>query len=200
MALDCADICGKVLTDQLIDCNTAFIKGIEQQILLINRCDIDTIVVDKTDTTHKATNITLKSGSQGYLIQGLNGKTLFYHGHTINANDDGPDDVTHEIGMRGYNMSEANLIYIRSLVRGADLVAITLDKVAGASDDKYKVHGLEQGLKVNEYSFKSNENKAAFIYTLTSRGEDQESVPPLVWLEADEATTDAKYATQLAVA
>ena len=198
MALDCNDICGKVLADQLIDCNSSIIKGIEQAVILINRCDIETYTVDKTDTTHKATLITTKAASTGYLIQGINGKSLFYGAHSINSNDDAPDDFTHTIGLRGYNLTEENLIYIRSLGRGADVVAITLDKTASTDEDKYKVYGLENGLRVGEYAQQTNENRGSFIYTLTSKDPDFETDPPLVWLETDVATTDAKYSNKLA--
>ncbi len=198
MALDCNVICGKVLSDQLIDCNSVIIKGIEQAIILINRCDIDTYTLDVTDTTHKATAINLKSGSTGYLIQGINGKSLFYGSHSINANDDAPDDFVHTVGLRSYNLTEENLIFIRSLGRGADVVAITLDKTVSTDEDKYKVYGLENGLKVGEYAQQTNENRGASIYTLTSRDPDFETYPPLVWLESDVATTDTKYAAKLA--
>ena len=198
MALDCTKICGKVLTDQLRDCNSTVVKGIEQSILVINRCDIDSYTVDKTDTTHKATAITLKTGSQGYLIQGVDGKSLFTASHALNSNDDAPDDWTHTIAMRGWNLSEENLIYIRSLGRGADLVAITLDKTAASDESKYKVYGLENGLKLGEYAQNTGENRGAFIYTLTSKEPDFETDPPLVWLEADTPATDAKYVAQLA--
>jgi hypothetical protein len=198
MALDCNDICGKVLADQLMDCNSTIVKGIEQAVLLINRCDIESYTLDITDTTHKATAITLKSGSTGYLIQGVSGKSLFYGSHAINSNDDAPDDFTHTVGLRMYNLTESNLIYIRSLGKGADVVAITLDKAQG--DDKYKVYGIENGLKVGEYAQNTNENRGAAIYTLTSKDPDFESYPPVVWLESDEATTDTKYGDKLAVA
>lgn len=197
MALDCTNICGKIVADQLIDCDSEFVKGIEQQVLIINRCDIESFTVDKTEATHKATAITLKSGSTGYIIQGLSNKSLFYGAHSIVSNDDTPDSFLHTIGLRGYNLTEENLIYIRNLGKGADLVAITLDKAQG--DDKYKVYGLQSGLKVGEYSQNTNESSGAFIYTLTSKEPDTESDPPLVWFEADEASTDSKFAGKLAV-
>ena len=194
---DCTKICGKVLTDQLRDCNSTIVKGIEQSILLINRCDIQTYAVDKTDTTHKATSIVLETAAEGYLIQGIDGKSLFTASHSLNSNDDAPDDWTHALNMRGWNLTEENLIYIRSLGRGADVVAITLDKTASTDEDKYKVYGLENGLKITEYAQNTGENRGAFIYTLASKDPDFETDPPLVWIEADVATTDAKYATKL---
>lgn len=200
MALDCNTICGKILSDQLMDCNSTIIKGIEQAIILINRCDIETYTLDRTDTTHKATAINLRSGSTGYLLQGVSGKNLFFASHSMNENDDAPNDVAHTISLRGFNLTEENLIYIRGLVKGADLVAITLDKTQSTDEDKYKVYGIENGLKLGEYAQSTNENRGAFVYTLSSREPDFETGPPLVWLESDVATTDAKYSNKLAVA
>ncbi|TSE05254.1 hypothetical protein [Aquimarina algiphila] len=198
--LDCSELCGKIVAEQVIDCNSIIVKGIEQAVLLINRCDIDNYSVVKSDTEHKATAINLKPGTTGYLIKGLNGKSLFNASHSINVNDDAPDDWNHTVALRGWNLTEANLVYIRNLGRGADLVAITLDKTASDDLNKYKVYGLENGLKIGEYSQNTGENKGAFIYTLASKAPDFETDPPVVWLEADLPATDAKYLNKLAVA
>ncbi len=197
MPIDCTQVCGKIAADQLRDCNSIIIKGIEQSILLINRCDILSYTVDKTSTTHKATSIVLNTAALGYLIQGVSGKTLFTAGHSKNENDDAPDDVTHFVNLRGWNLTESNLAYVRELIKGADLVAITLDKADPLDVNKYKVYGLENGLKLGDYAQNTGENRGAFIYTLTSKDPDFETDPPLVWLETDVATTDAKYAAKL---
>lgn len=194
---DCSTVCGTIVSDQLIDCNSTIIKGIEQSVLLINKCDVKDYVVDKTDTTHKVTALNLELTKVGFIIQGISGKSLFTGSHSLNSNDDAPDDWSHAINMRGWNLTEENLIYIRSLGKGAELVAITLDKTSSADEDKYKIYGLENGLKLTEYAQNTGENRGAFIYTLSSKDPDFETDPPLVYLESDVATTDAKYATKL---
>lgn len=194
---DCSTVCGVIAGDQLINCDSTIVKGVEQSMMVINKCDIKSYTVDKTATTHKATSIVLETGKTGSIIQGISGKSLFTASHSLNSNDDAPDDWTHTVNMRGWNLTEANLIYIRSLGRGAELVVITLDKTASTDVNKYKVYGLENGLKLTEYAQNTGENRGAFIYSLASKDPDFETDPPLVWFDTDLVTTDSQYAAKL---
>lgn len=154
--------------------------------------------LDGVAAQHRVTALTLNSGAQGYLIQGVQGKNIFTAGHTININEDAPDDFSHTISLRAYNLTEENLVYVRNLGRGADLVAITLDRTNASDEDKYKVYGLDFGLKVGELAQNTAENRGAIVYTLTSRAPDFESFPPYKLLISDIASTDALYNAKFA--
>ena len=192
--IDCSQVCGKIEADLLVDCNTKFVKGIEQQIRLINRCDILDFIEDVSAGNHCITDLNLRPATTGYAVTGLSNKQLFTAGYSINVNDDGPDDFAHTINIRTWNLTKASLAFLRELGKGADLVAVVLDKTDAANLDAYKIYGLENGLKISDLTFVSNENQGATLITLASREPDFESNPPYVWNEVDRATMDGIFA------
>ena len=189
--------CGKILGDILKDCNDVLKGGIEQGIVLINRSDIDyaNSVVDSDITagTHKITTLQLKTGTTGYLIEGIGGKQIFTAGYTANVADDQPDDFTHSVSLRLFNCSEASASFMNNLAAGADLAAVVRHK-----NGCYSVYGWDAGLKISEATLNSNENKGAAVFTLSSSSTDTEPKVPYIYFDTDDATSESNFVLKFA--
>ena len=193
-------ICGKIFSEQSFDCDLKPTGGLDQTIILINKDDIDltSSVVDRTLTdtagTHKVTTLQLQSGKTGFEFTSIRSKRLFSAGASININDDSPNDWTHTINTRVFNLCEESLVFLKALGEGAELVAIVQSNDKGlANACAFQVYGWDKGLKLTEATFDSNENKGTIPLVLSSQEPDLEPYPPMLYLDTDYATTLAAF-------
>lgn len=186
---------GRIYQDIGFDCDNKKTGGVTQSILLVNRQDIEskTTDIDAATGKHSLTNVTLKTGTTGYLITSIDSKKqIFDVDATFNYVEDAPNDWTHSVGLRTWNLTEADMTYINSLGDGVDIVAFAKDS------DGWKVYGIHSGLTMTEGKLNSKENKGNFVFRLASSGTDLEPYAPLVYLDTDEATTEANITGKLA--
>lgn len=190
------EICGKIVKDMLADCENPPKGGMEQQVILMNRSDLDEVVKTSStnDGTHSA-SFSLTSGTTGFLVTGYANKQLFTYGWSLNVADDQPDDFTHTLSLRLFNCSEDTNSFVNGLALGADIVAVVKSK-AGC----YEILGLDGGLKITEASKNSNENKAATVFVLSSSGTDTEPKTPYIYFDTDSDTTSANFENKFAAA
>ncbi len=193
-------ICGKIFSEQSWDCDNKPTGGIDQEIILINKSDINltTTVLDRTLTdsagTHKVTTLELKSGATGYSFSSIRSKRLFSVGASININDDGPNDWTHTLNTRVFNLCEESLVFLKGLGEGAEVVAVVQTNDKGTdSACAFQVYGFDKGLKLTEATYNSNENKGTIPLVLASAAPDFEPYPPMLYLDTDYATTLAAF-------
>jgi len=199
--------CGNIFANLSISCTDKPTGGLEQQIVLINRADIDLTasVVDSTLSssagTHKVTSLVCKAGKTGYEISSYNDKRLLLAAFNLNRNEDGPNDYTHSINIRAFDLSEETLVFLKGLGEGAEVVAVIQYNDKGAlSANAFGVYGFSKGLKVGEMAYNSNENKGMTMITLASQEPDLEPFPPMLYFDTDYATGLAAFENKFATA
>jgi hypothetical protein len=199
--------CGNIFAGQSISCTDKPTGGIEQRIVLINRADIDLTAstVDSTLTatagTHKVTSLACKSGKTGYEFSSYTDKRLFSAAFNINRNEDAPNDYTHTLTLRAFDLSEASLTMLKALGEGAEVVAIIeYNDKGSAQANAFGVYGFTKGLKVGEMTYNSNENKGTVLLTMASQEPDLEPFPPMLYSDTDYATSLAAFEALFATA
>ncbi|GGB83968.1 hypothetical protein GCM10007424_24970 [Flavobacterium suaedae] len=190
MAVDCT---GLLTADITFDCANAPIGGIEQNIVLINKDDIDT-----TATTYDAsnrllvTNLQLKSGKTGYKLTGVkqaNGKAW-----ELVKKENAPDKFKHTFSGVIFNPSLDNKTQADSLSQGAKYVIVVEQLWKGAGNaDAFEILGLKSGLEISTMTNSSKENDNMIVFELASVDGFEEPTMPKTLLETDYATTKTVF-------
>lgn len=189
---------GLLTSDILFDCDNAPKGGIEVDVLLFNREDIDIDAVT-FDASNKLlmTNFQLKSGKTGYLLQGV--KQIQSAAAELVKKETSVDAFKHIFNGVILNFSAANKLEIQSMAEGASLVAVIELKWKGASNaDAFQVLGYDAGLELNTLAWNTNENDGTVSIELSSVDGFEEPKMVMTLLETDYSTTktafDAKFA------
>lgn len=188
-------VCGKLTSDFVFDCENRSTGGVGQVIKLYNRSDIDyaVSVPSITESSHKITDIAVKSLAPVIEIQSLPNKRLISATFTPSDSDYGVF-WNHQIRFPALGLSEEVLISLRELAAGAEMVAIVEDNFKGAAGaDTFKIYGWDNGLKMIEGPYDSNANNGNIPIVLGSMEPNLERYPPLIWLDTDAATTKAAF-------
>jgi hypothetical protein len=191
----CDSVCAKIITDQLVSCDFKPVGGLEQEIKLVNSCDISDNIADFTVTT--AGVITAFSGTPASLnavkIQGIPSKRLLYDSFSW-ANTDYFPLCTHVVNLFGQGLSKESVANLNSFLNGASVVAFVKAIDTGvANDSQYWVYGWKNGLKLADGTFNRNENNGNFVYSLTSLEPSLEPSAPLRLFLTDLPTTQAFF-------
>jgi hypothetical protein len=196
MAL-CDNVCAKLVSNMLTDCNNKSVGGIFQTIKLVNLCDIQdnladfTVSADSSPTcSHSITSFTGDVADLNAITAtALPNKQLMNAGFTSNNTDYGTY-FTHNIQLFSQGMSEASVCNIKALGNGAEVVAFVHQKNTGVDNlEAFWVYGWKNGLKLGEITFSTSENNGNILIPLTSVEPDLEPQPPLRLLFNDYATT-----------
>ena len=180
----------KIATDILFDCSNPPSQGIETRMVLINRADINrTLSIENVDGTQDIETNTLATG---YILEGI--KQLNSYNATVTVADDQLTKVAHAFVGRIYNITAESRAFIKSLISGANLVAVVEKKAKGV-DGKwgYQILGWDTGLEISEGVENSAENDGAFTFTLASSPLALEPRMPLTFWDTDLATSKAKF-------
>jgi len=190
MPIDCT---GNLTADILFDCLNSPVAGIEQDIVLINQADIDTITTT-TDASNRAllTNLQLKAGKTGYKLTGVkqaNGKAW-----ELVKKENAPDKFKHTLSGVIFNPSAANKNQAANLALGAKYVAVVEQKWKGTdSEDAFEVLGLRSGLELMTMTNNSKENDNMILFELASADGYEEPTMPMTLLDTDYATTKTAF-------
>jgi len=189
MPLDCTgDITGNILYDCL---NTAT-GGIEQNVVIIKRDDINfaETVVDP-DNRNLITSLVLKATKTGRKIQGVkqsNGKSW-----ELVKKENMPDKFKHTFSGVVFAPSIAAKAVIDGLTKGAKYVIVVEQTWKGlSSKDAFEVLGLTSGLEIATMTNNSKENDNMIMFELSSADGFEESTMPKNFL--DGGLTDGTYA------
>lgn len=191
---------GLLTTDILFDCDNAPIGGIEVDVLLFNREDLDITAVT-FDGANKLlmTNFQLLSGKTGYKVQGI--KQVMGASSELVKKETSSDAWKHTFNGILLNFSAANKLELQSMAEGASLVAMVELKWKGANnEDAFQVLGYKSGLELNEsvWNTKENDGTASFILSSVDGFEEPKQIYTL--LETDYATTKAAFDLKFAQA
>lgn len=193
--------CNSLLTgDILYDCNTPAQPGIEVDVLLVNRADID-ITSTVVSPTNKIliTNFNLKTGKTGFLVKGV--KQIFAASQELVKKEIGADKWKHTFTGAILNISAENKLRLQELSEGTNLVAIIETKFKGEDKaDAFHVLGFEQGLELTTSTWSTTENEGTMQFTLESVDGYEEPTVIQTLLETDYATTKAAFDNKFAAA
>ncbi|KAF2518250.1 hypothetical protein E0W68_09505 [Flavobacterium salilacus subsp. salilacus] len=197
MPVDCT---GNLTADILFDCANAPIGGIEQNIVLINKNDID-LTATTIDGTNRilVTNLQLKPGTTGYLLSGVkqsNGKAW-----ELVKKENAPDKFKHTFSGVIFNPSATNKQQADELSKGAKYIAVVEQVWKGASSaDAFEILGLTSGLELTTMTNSSKENDNMIVFELSSADGFEETTMPKTLLETDYDTTKTAFENKFAQA
>ncbi|MBY8963788.1 hypothetical protein KJK34_13585 [Flavobacterium sp. D11R37] len=197
MPVDCT---GNLTADILFDCANAPIGGIEQNVVLINKDDID-LSATTVDATNRilVTNLQLKPGKTGYLLTGVkqaNGKAW-----ELVKKENAPDKFKHTFSGVIFNPSAANKQQADSLSKGAKYIAVIEQMWKGTdSEEAFEVLGLNSGLELMTMTNNSKENDNMIMFELASADGFEETTIPKTLLDVDYAATKTAFSNKFAQA
>jgi hypothetical protein len=194
------DPCGSVIaTDLLKNCDAPPTAGIEQNIVLINVEDVDSITADVTLTNSLITDIVLAAGATGYKVQGV--KQVFNYTNTLDAPDTAQNGVIHSLAIRILDPSAEARAEINKLIQGALLHAVVERKNKGEdNEDAFLLFGEARGLVLTDMTDDANENDGSILLTLSTPAGLREPFLPKVLLDTDYATTKTAFDNLFAAA
>ncbi|MFL9845456.1 hypothetical protein [Flavobacterium rhizosphaerae] len=187
------DCTGHLTADITFDCANAPVGGIEQNVILINKDDIDVTTIT-TDATNDMviTNVSLKSGKTGYKLTGVkqsNGKAW-----ELVKKENAPDKFKHTFSGVIFNPSAENKLQAANLAKGAKYVAVIEQVWKGTeSKDAFEVLGLSSGLELSTMTNSSKENDNMIMFELASADGFEETTMPKTYLDGDYAATKTTF-------
>lgn len=183
-----ADCTNLITAGFTIDCDALPIGGLESDLVIINRADVDvdSVTFDASNRI-KMTNLQLKSGKTGYGVAGVkqsNGKL-----YSLVVKENTYDKFTHGIRFTIFNPSAALKLQLQNMV-GGSFVAVVNQKWKGVDNvDAFEVLGYDAGLKLSVVTNDSNANDNSILVELASESNFEERNVPYTLLETDYATT-----------
>jgi hypothetical protein len=162
--------------------------GLETKAVLINKNDIDLTTLTQSGAT--VTSLLLLSGKTGYEVSWL--KQLGTSAAEFSVND-GLDTFQQSFACRVFGSGAADATRINELSSGEFVVVVETRYKGIGNADSYKVFGLENGLKMSEGSFTSNENDGSFLFTLASLEGMGEKFPYQIYAGASYSAATAKF-------
>lgn len=187
------DCTGHLTADITFDCLNAPIGGIEQNIVLINKDDID-VSATVTDPANrlKVTQITLKPGKTGHLLTGVkqaNGKAW-----ELVKKENAPDKFKHIFSGVIFTPSLANKTQADNLSKGSKYVAVIEQVWKGTNNaDAFEVLGLTSGLELTTMTNSSKENDNMIMFELSSAEGFEETTMPKTFLATDYETSKTAF-------
>ena len=197
MPIDCT---GNLTADILFDCVNAPIGGIEQNVILIKKEDID-VAATTTDASSRVlvTNLQLKPGKTGFMLTGVkqaNGKAW-----ELVKKENAPDKFKHTFSGVIFNPSAVNKQQADSLSKGAKYVVVNEQVWKGAdSDDAFEILGLSSGLELMTMTNNSRENDNMILFELANADGYEETTMPRTLLDGDYAATKTAFTNKFAQA
>jgi len=190
MPVDCT---GNLTADIIFDCANAPIGGIEQNVVLINKEDIDVAATTVDDTNRiLVTNLQLKPGKTGYLLTGIkqsNGKAW-----ELVKKENAPDKFKHTFSGVIFNPTALNKQQADQLSKGAKYVAVVEQVWKGAaSADAFEILGYSSGLEITTMTNSSRENDNMIMFELASADGFEETTMPKTFLDGDYAATKTAF-------
>lgn len=181
----------KITANFTTNCETMVVGGLETNVVLINREDIDLIATTFTANTLVCTNLQLKSGKTGYKIEGVkqsNGKN-----YSLVIKENMYNKFLHGIKATIFNPTAEGKLNLNNM-NGGNFVAVVEQKWKGVgSKDAFEILGFTQGLELTVLTNNSSENDNAILFELASLEGYEEPNVPYNLLETNYATTKTAF-------
>lgn len=187
----------KLVTDLTVDCDNIPVAGLEVNVLLINREDID-YVSTTFDGTFKSliTSLELKTGSnKGILLEGV--KQINFADSEVVVSEDTFNKFKHGFAGRMIHLTKEVRSDIDNMVNYPYGFVAVVEKIwkGAASVSAFVVLGWQNGLHISEGKEATNELDGVFNFKLSSRDNALEPKNPFIVLETDYATTLTAFNT-----
>jgi hypothetical protein len=189
-------ICGLLDADFVLSCDDKAKGGLENDVILVNHSDVDftNVTLDASNKTI-CTNFQLKSGSTGFLLQGV--KQVNSTAYELVKQEFSFDTFKHMFNGVILTPNSANKEQAEKLASGGRYVVVVNRKYKGASNaDAFEIYGLESGLDLETMTYNSKENNGVISFALASAEGEEENGVPKTLLETDYATTLAAFAAK----
>ncbi len=176
-------------SDIVNDCDNITKSGIETDVVLIPRKDID-FSASTVDQTNRMliTDIVLKAQTTGYLLEGV--KQLNGYSWEFVPSEETIDRYRHTFNGVIMTPSAKNRLEMSKLARGEQYVAVVNKKYKGADrKDAFLVLGWDTGMYVTAQTENSKESDAAIQFTLSNKDNELEDEAPRIVLDTDYSTT-----------
>jgi hypothetical protein len=182
---------GLCLTDQLtgsilFDCNSAPVAGVNSQIVLINRADVDRAATsfESGYENEVMTNLTLLSGKTSKLLEGYQRSNN--PGFDIVKKENRPDGVTHVLEFVVFQLTKDNKKSLNEFLRGARVIAVVRNIYEGpAQKDAFEIYGYATGLEISDGTRRLNADDGVTPITLSSVAGEEEPTMPYTFLVND---------------
>lgn len=191
------EYCGQIAADLLKTCIDPLVQGVQDEIIIINKADIDTVTRNNTNS-QIVEGITLVASSPAktaFKAEGIN--------YSIDAEDslklsDYGWGFPHKVVFRVFQNDPDNKKTIEDMVGGKYVVIVknnyeNRNKVGTPSDSLYEIYGLDNGLVIPDGGISRNKSddstKGAYVITLESHAKAPEPHLPATFFITDKATT-----------
>ena len=176
-------LCARLLVGQESAC-VPLKRKYFQQAVVINKADIETMSVTRTDfdsptpTCNYKVKFTLKDGKTGFRFTGPENGNSFFGRFNKTTSDLGFASYTHEVQMLIVGADEASKCILESFDKGSYIVALQF------SDGTVEIYGQENGLSTGDYTYSVAENGGGSLVILNSNEQTPESYLPLIYESA----------------
>jgi hypothetical protein len=173
-------LCAKLLAGQDNSCS-APIRKYEQQIVVINKSDIEEYEITKTNFSIDPpvcaynVNFTLKDGKTGYRIIGPQNGSAFSGTYAKSTSDLGYVQYQHIVNMLTTGFDETSKCITEALDKGSYIVAMQVGQTI-------EIYGIENGLTTGDYTNDPQANGGGNAVTLQSLENTPENSKPLVYV------------------
>lgn len=190
-------ICAKLVNGHDVTCIEP-VRKYYQQAVIINKADINTYTVTKPDASVPScdykVNLTLKSGTTGYLFQGPEAGSNFYGSFDKSRSDLGFAQYKHNVQVLITGVSQDVKCILDSFDKGEFVVALQL------KDGTVEFYGLVNGLTTGDYTYNVQEGGGGTPIMLSSDENAPEALLPLVYESAIPGSETADFDSLFAVA
>lgn len=183
------ELCGKITASNLNNCLVPLQGGMEDEMIVVNYSDIAVKTINVADGL-TVENVTLDSGAQGFVIDGLK--------NSIDP-DCQPVEVgvfdryTHSVAAHGFDISNTARAAADGMT-GGRVVAFVRNKYKGvAGNAEFLVYGLDSGLSVKIAQKQNDDTQGAFQFTFATVSGSEEPHLPRALYDTDAATTLAVW-------
>ena len=197
MPIDCTS---GLTADIAYDCLNAPVGGIEQNVVLINKNDIDVVnTTTGADRRVLLTNLQLKPGKTGHKLTGVkqsNGKAW-----ELVKKENAPDKFKHTFSGVIFNPSADNKEQAASLATGGSYIAVVEQKWKGTdNEDAFEVLGIKSGIELSTMTNSSKENDNMIMFELASVDGFEEPTMPMTLLDGNYVATKTAFDNKFAQA
>lgn len=185
-------LCAKLIADQDFACVSP-VRKYFQQFVAINKSDIDTFTITKTDSTAPtpvcAYNVefTLKEGKKGFFFTLPKNGTSVFGTFDKSTSDLGYTQYIHNVNAFVAGASETAKCILEALDKGSYVVALQL------TDGTVEIYGIENGLSTGDYTYDLQTNGGGTSIILSSNENTPESSIPLVYKPAAGGDANADF-------
>jgi hypothetical protein len=190
MSYDCT---GKLTANIDFLCANAPVGGIEQNVVLINKDDINiTTTAVSAISGLQVTNLELKPGKKGFKLTGVkqsNGKAW-----ELVKKENAPDKFKHTFSGVIFTPSLENKTQADALSKGGKYVVVIEQVWKGAANtDAFEILGFNSGLELTTMTNSSKENDNMIMFELASVDGFEEPTMPKVLLHTDYEVTKTVF-------